>query len=255
MHKPASGVLRTFPRGKFFSAAFLALSVLTYACLDHGTASGQRRGVRGRKNATKSANARNNSTGGGQNVRRSNVSSSAARSGKGGLKRHRTRRAEPGDTAPATTDEAADMIEAGDEAMARGSFTDAENLYKRAISRYPRSAEANAALGSLYLDMAQYGDSFPYFVKALQLDPGNVDAYYGIGHAYVNVDKPKDALSFLRGAIRLDSNHAEARYDLARAYLALGNKPAALKEYETLQRLDVNLATKLREELESGVRE
>jgi Periplasmic protein involved in polysaccharide export len=103
---------------------------------------------------------------------------------------------------------------------AQTNYTDSTN--PRAADRTV-SPEARAESKRLFKEGEKYGLAGLYsqaveiFQRALKLDPGNADAYYGLGHAYFDLRQYSKAVENLERAVELNPKDQEARDRLSLA--------------------------------------
>ena len=105
-------------------------------------------------------------------------------------------------------------------ASAQTNYTDSTN--PRSADRAV-SPEARAESKRLFKEGEKYGLAGLYsqaveiFQRALKLDPGNADAYYGLGHAYFDLRQYEKAVESLERAVELNPKDQEARDRLSLA--------------------------------------
>ena len=80
----------------------------------------------------------------------------------------------------------------------------------------------------------------------MELNPALPETLNNLGVALGAVGKHKEAHPLFLEANRLRTDWPEARYNLAMSYMELGDKNDARKELYVLDRLDFNLAEKVR---------
>ncbi|MCE3278078.1 MAG: bacteriophage receptor-2C outer rane subunit [Bacteroidetes bacterium] len=96
---------------------------------------------------------------------------------------------------------------------------------KKAITIYPKYAEAHERLASVFLKQENNTEALKHFELALQYDPGRAITYSNIGMIYFNKGQFKKAIDFYSKAVSLDSSFADA-------YMNLGSSYGMLKDYE-----------------------
>lgn len=114
------------------------------------------------------------------------------------------------------------------------------------------SAEARAEAKRLFKEGEKYGLAGLYsqaveiFQRALRLDPGNADAHYGLGHAYFDLRQYSKAVESLERAVELNPKDQEARdrLSLARTMAHGGSaaKPTASRSESSTEVVGVQVS-------------
>jgi hypothetical protein len=91
-----------------------------------------------------------------------------------------------------------------------------------------------------------YTKAVQAFQEAIKAKPDFAEAYHGAGMSYGAMRKPDLAIDNFRQAVRLKPDVPYFHYHLALAYYVAGDKNQAWEEYQILNRLDQNLAGKLK---------
>ena len=88
-------------------------------------------------------------------------------------------------------------------------------------------------LGKLRMAEKNYDAAIEIFSKAVSAQPGSADANHFLGEAYLQIKKGSKAVGYLNEAIRLDpKGKAEVHLRLAALYNGAGMKDKAVIEYE-----------------------
>ncbi len=153
----------------------------------------------------------------------------------------------------------------------QGDFPGAIQTLKRALEIKPDAAQANGALGLIYLKqghleeaerslraelLARPGDvptlqslatvldllgrgeeALPLLRSVLLAQPGFVDSRYLLGKILLAQGAAQEAAENLEAAARLAPEDANVRYQLAQAYQKLGQREAAEREFEAFRRI------------------
>ncbi len=91
-----------------------------------------------------------------------------------------------------------------------------------------------------------YTKAVQAFQEAIKAKPDFAEAYHGAGMSFGAMKKPGPAIENFRQAVKLKPDIPFFHYHLALAYYVAGEKDQAWEEYRTLNRLDSNLAGKLK---------
>lgn len=110
-----------------------------------------------------------------------------------------------------------------------GQFPDAEQLYKKLLRKYPRSAVVKSLLGSLLVDRGDVVEALPLLEYAATNQKDNADMQYNLGLAWAETGDQEKAVKAYRRAIKLNPSHTKAHYNLGLAYRRLGDTPAAVE--------------------------
>jgi len=82
--------------------------------------------------------------------------------------------------------------------LANGAPAPAEKLLRNSLSIDPNQANANEALGEIYLDRKQFPDAAQCFQKAVRLDPDSSEYAFGFVRSLLGLKRPALLLSFLK---------------------------------------------------------
>jgi tetratricopeptide (TPR) repeat protein len=132
----------------------------------------------------------------------------------------------------------------------RGLYAEAIESYHVALKIRPSSAELHLSLGLALSNSGRYEEAVQAFQKARELDPSISETQVLTGKAYLEEGMCAQAIECLEGAVAIEQGHAQAHYNLGRAYLRVGDKALAAEQQEVLQRLNPQLADKLRRQIE-----
>ena len=106
----------------------------------------------------------------------------------------------------------------GQQALEDWDFTNAESLFRQAVTRDRDSAEARFYLGVALSQQGQMTEAIPMYQDALRLEPKLAEAHLNLALAYIVLNRPADAIAELEAflALRPDSpgaNRARALID------------------------------------------
>jgi len=119
--------------------------------------------------------------------------------------------------------------------------------FQKALELNPNFDVAYSQIGFVHFKLKQYQKAIDALNKYTELSPDNPDAYYLIGTSYLQLKKYEQALKPLEKCVELKKDHAYAHYNLGIAYYVLKDKFSANMKVDVLQRLNPELAAKLRD--------
>jgi tetratricopeptide (TPR) repeat protein len=118
--------------------------------------------------------------------------------------------------------------------------------FQKALEFNPSFDVAYSQIGFVHFKMKQYREAIEALNKYTELRPDNPDAFYLIGTSYLQLKKYEEAIQPLEKCIELKQDHAYAHYNLGITYYVLKDKFSANMKVDVLQRLNPELAVKLR---------
>lgn len=133
----------------------------------------------------------------------------------------------------------------------KGWYERAIETYKKAMEISPQSVEIYYKLGDTYGRIGRYDKAIEAYKKAIELYPDYAQVYNGLGVIYGQTGRYDESISAFKRAIEIVPYFAEAHCGLGISYAMTGNTSGAVAEYEMLKTLDVNLANKLLEVMNS----
>jgi len=130
-----------------------------------------------------------------------------------------------------------DSLTAGDLAMHKTKFADAESDYQQAVATAPNDPRPYVALGNLYAFEQKPSQAETEYSKALELDPHNTAAHTALGNIFVSQSEPGHAEEQFRAAVAIAPVNPSYRINLA----ALLQKQDKLGEAEAQLRAAIGL--------------
>jgi tetratricopeptide (TPR) repeat protein len=94
------------------------------------------------------------------------------------------------------------MVEAK-ELVQSGSLKSAEQIYLQLAAKDPGNAKIYSNLGTIYLQLKNYGDARDAFLEALRIDDTVALRHYNLGLAYIGLKTNEKAKVSLKKAIQL----------------------------------------------------
>lgn len=119
--------------------------------------------------------------------------------------------------------------------------------FQKALELNPNFDVAYSQIGYVHFKLKQYQMAIDALIRYTEMNPDNPDAYYLIGTSYLQLKKYEQSLKPLEMCIELKRDHAYAHYNLGIAYYVLKDKFSANMKVDVLQRLNPELAVKLRD--------
>lgn len=135
----------------------------------------------------------------------------------------------------------------------QGILEESIAMFRLALSIKPDHAEALYNLGRLYLsDLNRPQEALPLFARAIAVKPDYMDSYVNLGAAYNNLGRYHEAVVLLQRANKIAADRADSHNNLAIAYTRLGNMSEAWQELEAVRRLDLQMAQRLEDFMNSS---
>lgn len=126
------------------------------------------------------------------------------------------------------------------------NFDGAVSQLREIIKLDPKNIQAKLYLGLVLFNKKDYKNAIDAFKSYLSLYPGDLNALYNLAISYLMEGLYTDAINTFKKVINIDPNNALAHYNLGYTYLLVKNKFGAMEEYEKLQKLNPELAQKLK---------
>lgn len=114
----------------------------------------------------------------------------------------------------------------------QGSFGEAENALRQAVSLAPDYAEAWSNLGNVYWVQHHYVEALESYGRAVQLQPDNAVSWNNLGNGLQAAGQLGAAIDAFEHALQLAPDFAMAHWNHGVAMLLKGNYQAGWNEYE-----------------------
>src|SRR5215467_2551058 len=131
---------------------------------------------------------------------------------------------------------------AGQEAMRRGEFGRAVELFKKVLALDPNLPEAEVNLGLAFQSLFDYDSAISHLTKGLRERPNLVGPTVIVGMDYLKLGDPDKAVPFLQRALKLDPSNREAHETLALYHLSRDDFQSAAEEFRQLDALNSDKA-------------
>ena len=102
--------------------------------------------------------------------------------------------------------------------LENGASESAEKLFKNSLSMDPRQANANGALGEIYLKQRNFSEAGDCFQKAMQLDPDSAEYAFGFVQVLLAMKRPQQLIAFLNSIQDKFGTLPNYQYALGLAY-------------------------------------
>ncbi len=120
----------------------------------------------------------------------------------------------------------------GNALVRQGKLSEAEAAYKAALAVEPNMTAAHANLGVVYYQLGQLAQAANEFGAALKLSPNDAATTYLLGAVRLQENNVGEAERLLLKARDLDPNLPEAYYGLGALYKLKGQKTEAIAAFE-----------------------
>jgi Flp pilus assembly protein TadD len=130
-----------------------------------------------------------------------------------------------------------------------GQTERALKFFDAAIKAQPDLSAAHSNRGAALYALERYKESVESLRRALALEPDSAEANNNLGVVLSHVGKKKEAAKHFSEAVRLRPNWSYPLYNLAANQLERGDRDAARAVLASLEKVDTELAGKLRKHL------
>ena len=133
-----------------------------------------------------------------------------------------------------------DLIKKGDEAYKNQKYTEAIDLYTKAVVYAPNDAITMLKIANIYKLTGNNTKALSFYDKLLALDKENSDAYFNKGLVLANQKNYDDSIKCFERVIQLTPDYPYAYYSLGMAYEKKGDKSKAIEYYYLYTGLEQN---------------
>jgi tetratricopeptide (TPR) repeat protein len=102
--------------------------------------------------------------------------------------------------------------------LENGASEPAEKLFRNSLSMDPKQANANGALGEIYLKQREFPEAADCFQKAIQLDPNSAEYAFGLVRVLLAMKQPQQLIAFLNSVADKFGTLPNYQYALGLAY-------------------------------------
>jgi len=111
--------------------------------------------------------------------------------------------------------DAQDLLTAGREALERGDYAQAEQLFRQQVAKTPQSAEALSNLGAVLAREQKFDEAIKTYERALRTDPKLTSIYFNLGVAYFKAGRYQSAAAPFETFLKSQPADPRARQLLA----------------------------------------
>tara|TARA_Y100001968_G_C19428412_1_gene755690 strand:+ start:224 stop:1798 length:1575 start_codon:yes stop_codon:yes gene_type:complete len=113
-----------------------------------------------------------------------------------------------------------------------GNIECAIDIYLKALSLDPNSAEILCNLGNILQENGNYSDSIIALNKSIEIEPNSFESRYNLGISLFKNEDSDKAIEEYKYSIRIKPYHFYAYINLGNAFFAIGKYQKAKKSYE-----------------------
>jgi tetratricopeptide (TPR) repeat protein len=124
------------------------------------------------------------------------------------------------------------------EALSRGQYQEARQIYQEALGYRTDSPETHYGIATVCFLLGDLHSAVYHFKEVIRLDPLRAGAYINLGGVYNRLGQFDDSLATLKRGIDLDATRAEGYYNLGLVYRQLGQLELAVNAYREAVRLN-----------------
>lgn len=146
----------------------------------------------------------------------------------------------PAGAEPAEQENAADLINLGNQRLAEGRFDEALELFKKALKQNAEDENTHYNLGITYARLGKKEEAAKSYLEALRLYPDYTEAHNNLGNLYLGEKKFDLAIEHFQAAIKTNPEHAMSRNNLGTALSQTGKLNEAVLEFSKAIELNPN---------------
>ena len=121
-----------------------------------------------------------------------------------------------------------------------GRLTEAIQIGREAVARWPRDAQLQHWLGLAYFKAGQNAPALEALKRSESLDSGHFDIHFDLALVSLQQSQYAPAADELEKAIKFEPSHALAHVLLGRAYQNTNRTVQAIEQFQTALRTDPN---------------
>jgi len=112
--------------------------------------------------------------------------------------------------------------EIGKMLMGQGKRSEAETLFREALTANPQLPMARSSLGAILYEQGKHAEAIRHFQKALEIDPNLAIPHHNLAMAFVDQDNLPEAIRHYREFLRIEPDDLVVRHNLASLLLRTG---------------------------------
>jgi tetratricopeptide (TPR) repeat protein len=114
-----------------------------------------------------------------------------------------------------------------------GKFSQAQELYERALAIQKYHFDALQLLGALFIQTQQFTKAIEFLTLASKTNPNHAACFYNCGVAFQELRRLDEAVASYDNAIRINAHYVEAHFNRGNALKELKRLDEALGSYDT----------------------
>ena len=142
----------------------------------------------------------------------------------------------------AAVDDPDGVLREGFEAHNEGRLSDAERLYRRALSTRPNHPGALRLLGLIACQVGKPAEAVELLGRALDIQPDMYQSWCDLGTAHLSLGAIGEASRCYHRSIQLEPTYPTAHFNLGRALERAGDRTGAVNAYRQAVTLDPDYA-------------
>ncbi|MEE3347432.1 MAG: tetratricopeptide repeat protein, partial [Nitrospinota bacterium] len=132
------------------------------------------------------------------------------------------------------------LVKKGYKLVAEKRYTDAESIFKKALTVSRVEPRVYAGLGDIYFENKRYNDSLAQFQRAIDLNPANGEYRTKQAKSYSSKGQLKEAIVSYMQALEIDPERGTTFYNLGLLYLEQEELDKAREALEMSVHLDLD---------------
>src|SRR5438094_832741 len=124
------------------------------------------------------------------------------------------------------------------EAISRGQYQEARQIYQQALGYRTDSPEVHYGIATACFLLGDLHSAVYHFKEVIRIDPLRAGAYVNLGAVYNRLEQFDDAIQILRRSIQVDPKRAEGYYNLGLVYRKMGQTNLTLQSYLEATRIN-----------------
>lgn len=130
------------------------------------------------------------------------------------------------------------LIKSGESAFLAGDLDGALAIFKKAVKTYPDDARGYYYCGMVYTQKGCKDEAEKMYRAALEKDPKLAEALNNLSDILIDKKGFEEAEKLLKQALEIDPKYFEAQYNMGWLYEEWGKPPKAVEAYEKASKID-----------------
>ena len=133
-----------------------------------------------------------------------------------------------------------DIIEKAVSEHKKGNLEKSEDLYRKAISIFPRNTKLYYLIGTNLVKQNKNDEAIFFLNQGLRLSPKDIEILDALGVALLKKGESGDGIEKLRKALELEPNNPKTLFNIGKAYLEISNYTNAETYFVRLIKIQPN---------------